>query len=268
MISINGYPIGTNCYPNNERMFEKPIISGMFQTDEFTIDFKYGTDIDISILIMTKKYLDDIFNNPKVTLRMKYVPYSRMDRYIDGYMFSLKYFCKLINDLNFHKVIVLDPHSNMTTALLDRCFEINIDQYLDKVFEQVKNIDYVFYPDKGSMDRYYKTIKTRRPSFYGDKKRDLNTGKIISYEIVEYPDIQGKDILIIDDLCAFGGTFLLASEKLKEKGANNIYLYVSHCEDSIYNGKLIKSGLVSKVFTTDSLFSDWSSSLICDVGNF
>ena len=266
MISINGCLIGDKCYPNNERILENAIISTMSPTDEFTIDFKYGTDIDISVLIMTKKYLDDMFNNPKVTLRMKYVPYSRMDRYIEGYMFSLKYFCKMINDLNFHKVIVLDPHSNVTTALLDRCFEINIDQYLDKVFDMV-NIDYVFYPDAGSHKRYYETLKTRRESFCGNKKRDLSNGKIINYELVNCPDIQGKNILIIDDLCAYGGTFQLASEKLKEKGARDIYLYVSHCENSIYQGKMIKSGLVEKVFTTDSILTDWSSNLICNVGN-
>ena len=266
MISINGYSIGDKCYPNNERILEVAHYKiNEFETIvDFEIEMKYTTDIDISLLIMCKKYLDDMFSNPKITLRMKYVPYSRMDRYIEGYMFSLKYFCKMINDLNFDKVTVLDPHSNVTTALLDRCCEINIDQYLDKVFDMV-NIDYVFYPDAGAMKRYYETLKTRRQSFYGNKKRDLYTGKIINYELVDCPDIQGKDILIIDDLCAYGGTFQLASEKLKEKGANNIYLYVSHCENSIYNGKLINSGLVSEIFTTDSILSDWSSNLICNV---
>ena len=90
MISINGYPVGNKCYPNNERILDIPDID--FSADEFTIDFKFTTDIDISILIMTKRYLDDMFSNPKVTLKMKYVPYSRMDRYIKGYMFSLKYY--------------------------------------------------------------------------------------------------------------------------------------------------------------------------------
>ena len=266
MISINGYPVGNKCYPNNERIFEMPPInSPLFQTDTFTIDFKYHTDIDISILIMCKKYIDDSFDNPKVTLIMKYVPYSRMDRKINGYMFSLKYFCKLINDLNFDTVYVLDPHSNVTTALLDRCSEIDIRQYIYNILNKV-NIDYIFYPDLGSMKRYGELPNfTFRPYFCGSKKRDLQTGKIVNYELIDCPDIQEKDILIIDDLCAYGGTFQLASEKLKEKGANNIYLYVSHCEDSIYNGKLIKSGLISKIFTTDSILNDWSSKLICNV---
>ena len=264
MISINGYPIGTNCYPNNERILEIPVMLPF--AEKFTIDFKYTTDIDISILMMAKRYIDDKFNNPEVTLIMKYVPYSSMDRNIKGYMFSLKYFCKIINDLNFYKVMVLDAHSNVTTALLDRCVEIDVNQYIYKVLNNV-HVDYIFYPDAGSMTRYSKTLKTGQSYFYGNKKRDLTNGQIISYELVDCPDIQGKDILIIDDLCAKGFTFYNAGQKLKEKGANNIYLYVSHCEDSIYKGELIKSDFVDKVFTTDSILTDWSSNLLCDISN-
>ena len=264
MISINGYPIGTNCYPNNERILEIPVMLPF--AEKFTIDFKYTTDIDISILMMAKRYIDDKFNNPEVTLIIKYVPYSRMDRNIKGYMFSLKYFCKIINDLNFYKVMVLDAHSNVTTALLDRCVELDVNQYIYKVLNNV-HVDYIFYPDAGSMTRYSKTLKTGQSYFYGNKKRDLTNGQIISYELVDCPDIQGKDILIIDDLCAKGFTFYNAGQKLKEKGANNIYLYVSHCEDSIYKGELIKSGLMDKVFTTNSILTDWSSSLFCDISN-
>ena len=55
---------------NNERILEVPTTSLAFQTDNFTIDFKYHTDIDISVLIMTKKYLDDTYNNTKITLIM------------------------------------------------------------------------------------------------------------------------------------------------------------------------------------------------------
>lgn len=263
MISINGIVIGSKCFPNNERILNTPRGAS---SKEFDIEFKYTTDIDISVLIMCKKYLDDKFNNPKVTLVMKYVPYSRMDRNIDGFMFSLKYFCKLINDLNFNKVVVLDVHSNVTTALLDRCVELDIKQYIDKVFDEV-DIDYVFYPDAGAMKRYSEILITKRPYFYGNKKRNLQTGEIINYELVDCPDIQDKNILIIDDLCAKGFTFYNASQKLKEKGADNVYLYASHCENSIYNGLLLNSGLVKTIFTTDSILTDWSSKLICNIGS-
>jgi ribose-phosphate pyrophosphokinase len=186
-----------------------------------------------------------------------------MDRNIEGYVFTLKYLCQIINSLNFDCVIILDPHSNVSSALLDRCIEINIQDYIGGVLRHLNfNVDYIFYPDAGACKRYSEIIDTGHPYFYGNKKRNLQTGEIISYELVDCPDIKDKNILIIDDLCAKGFTFYNAAQKLKEQGANEIYLYVSHCENSIYQGQLIKSHLISKIFTTDSILTDWSSSLI------
>lgn len=68
--------------------------------------------------------------------------------------------------------------------------------------------------------------------------------------------ISGNNILIIDDISSRGGTFYHSAKKLKELGANKIYLYVSHCEETILDGEVFTSGLIEKVFTTDSIFTD------------
>ena len=62
-------------------------------------------------------------------------------------------------------------------------------------------------------------------------------------------------MLIIDDICSKGGTFYHSAKKLKELGAKNIYLYISHCENTILQGDLLTSGLIERVFTTDSIFT-------------
>ncbi|MCL2863881.1 MAG: hypothetical protein FWE54_07415, partial [Methanimicrococcus sp.] len=46
-----------------------------------------------------------------------------------------------------------------------------------------------------------------------------------------------------------------SARKLKELGANKIYLYVTHCEDSILSGELINSGLLEKIYTTKSIYT-------------
>lgn len=72
--------------------------------------------------------------------------------------------------------------------------------------------------------------------------------------------IKDRDVLIIDDICSKGGTFYHSAKKLKELGANKIYLYVSHCENTIYSGELLKdNGLIEKIFTTDSILTDFTS---------
>jgi len=262
MISINGHVIGSDCYPNNERILKAPDLGR--HVSHFLIDFKYETDIDISVLLMCKRHLDEVYDYPEVTLYMKYVPYSRMDREIRGYMFSLRHFCTTINKLHFDKVIILDPHSESTSHLLRRCIEMPIKPHIDRILARVP-ISHIFYPDAGALVRYSSLLPESIPTFYGEKKRDPQTGKILHYSIPKCPDIDGKSILIIDDLCAKGTTFHLASQILKERGASNIYLYVSHCEDSVYTGKLLKSGLISKIFTTDSILSDWSNPLLVNI---
>ena len=66
---------------------------------------------------------------------------------------------------------------------------------------------------------------------------------------------KGKKILIVDDICSRGGTFYHSAKKMKELGAEEVYLYVTHCENTILEGDLLTSGLIEKVFTTNSIFT-------------
>ena len=38
-------------------------------------------------------------------------------------------------------------------------------------------------------------------------------------------------------------------------GAGDIYLYITHCENTILNGDILDSGLIEKVYTTESIFT-------------
>ena len=91
---------------------------------------------------------------------------------------------------------------------------------------------------------------------FGLKRRDWETGKIEGLDVIGDAEmIVGKTILIVDDICSRGGTFYHSAKKLKELGADKIYLFVTHCENTILTGDLLSSGLVEKVFTTNSIFS-------------
>jgi ribose-phosphate pyrophosphokinase len=95
------------------------------------------------------------------------------------------------------------------------------------------------------------------PYAFGIKKRDWSTGKIEGLEISGLAEcIENKNILIVDDICSRGGTFYHSAKKLKELGANKIYLYISHCENTILEGEVLTSGLIEKVYTTNSIFTE------------
>lgn len=59
----------------------------------------------------------------------------------------------------------------------------------------------------------------------------------------------------MDDLCSKGGTFMLTASKLKEIGATEIYLVVTHCENTVFQGELLTSDLITGIYTTNSILS-------------
>lgn len=91
------------------------------------------------------------------------------------------------------------------------------------------------------------------PIVFGIKKRDWKTGKILGLDVISDTDLTDKRILIVDDICSRGGTFKFSSIKLKELGAKDVALYVTHCEDTIKDGELLTSDLISKIYTTNSI---------------
>lgn len=212
-------------------------------------------------LIVLNYLVNEIRNNgiERLFLNMPYVPNARMDRCENMEdVFTLKYFSNIINSLGFERVYTLDVHSDVTKALINNIVNESPASYIQFVMGQIvpftdKELT-IFYPDAGAMKRYSKMIKA--PCAFGNKARDWETGKIQDLEVIgDQKLIKDHDILIIDDICSRGGTFYYAAQKLKELGAKDIYLWVSHCENTILDGELINSGLLKKIYTTDSIYT-------------
>ena len=82
-----------------------------------------------------------------------------------------------------------------------------------------------------------------------------NRGKILESKLIGAEDIElrNKKVLIIDDICVYGNTFKFASIALKEKEVKDVYLWVTHCENAVFDGPLLSEHYVSKIFTTNSI---------------
>jgi ribose-phosphate pyrophosphokinase len=63
---------------------------------------------------------------------------------------------------------------------------------------------------------------------YASKKRDISTGRIIETTLPEDVDFTGAKVLIPDDIGDGMYTFIKLAEKLKERGAAQVDLYVTH----------------------------------------
>jgi ribose-phosphate pyrophosphokinase len=150
-----------------------------------------------------------------------------------------------------------EAHSNVSLALLDRLENTNYSVNLaKKCMEDInfnKETDYIVFPDDGSKKRYSHEFEGCK-ILTCEKHRDFLTGKITSLKINEViADLDFKAI-IVDDLCSFGGTFMMASNTLKELGAEEIYLCVTHSVDGLFLGNIFKTSYIDKVYTTNSIF--------------
>jgi ribose-phosphate pyrophosphokinase len=93
------------------------------------------------------------------------------------------------------------------------------------------------------------------PYAFGMKKRDWATGKILGLDLVNGDLVKDRDVLIIDDICSRGGTFLHSARALKEAGAKDVYLYITHAEDTMVEGEMYNDpDLVKHIYTTNSIF--------------
>lgn len=239
----------------------------------YYIDWLYDSEDELlQLYYIVNHIFEDKFNCP-IHLFMPYIPNARFDRTKDlNEIFTLKYFASFINSLEFEEVSVFDPHSHVAEALIDR---IAINKPLLYIIKTVKKIAptinkiispsnlLFFFPDEGSVKRYDNVVKafSDSPYAFGIKDRDWKTGEIKGLSVNgQVDEIKGRDVLIIDDICSKGGTFYYSAKKLKELGANKIYLYVSHCENTVYEGELLKNnGLIEKIYTTDSILTNIES---------
>lgn len=227
-------------------------------TDDSSLEivWTYRGVCDLTLLIYITENLKENYGN-NVNLYMPYLPNARMDRVKQKTeVFTLKYFCKVINFLGFNRVTVLDAHSSVSVALLDRCENLSPEKYINSAVELSgadRENDYIFFPDEGSCKRYSGMFRDFQHIGFGIKKRNWIDGKILGLDVFgESP--ANRNVLIVDDICSFGGTVYYSAKKLRELGCGKIYVYFTHCEDSIKKGKLLTGDLIEHIYTTNSLF--------------
>lgn len=244
MIKLGSQVVGQSHFGDNALHLILP------NPDGWTTTWLYENDAELFSLICLRRHFDGI----DMKLHMPYCPHARMDRVKNPEdVFTLKYFCEVINSLGFTEVIIDDPHSNVCVALLNNVRVRTPEENVKKVINMIGDDSLVmFYPDKGAMQRYDGMLDL--PFAYGDKKRNWETGRIESLEIVGAENVVDNAVLIVDDICSYGGTLARAAKALKEAGAAAVYLYVTHCEENIFKGAIFEENNIDRVFTTESIY--------------
>ena len=186
----------------------------------------------------------------RLGLFIPYFPGARQDRASPGTALTVKVYADIVNAMNLDKVVVVDPHSDVTRAVL-HCEAVSAAEIL-----KLHNAQYdaLISPDAGAEKKAFDIAQTLgiKHVIFARKHRDVATGKLSGFSI-DTSNWPPNKCLLVDDICDGGGTFVgLASHCIKQH-AHLWYadLYVTHGIFSAGLDHLHKH--FGKIITTNSL---------------
>jgi ribose-phosphate pyrophosphokinase len=228
-----GYPIEYNVFTFSGGELQVKINNKTsWGTDKLTIRAHITQTSQIMELALVTDALRRTFTVYDINLILPYVPYARQDRVCDeGEALSIKVFCDLINSLKFDKVTVYDVHSDVTLALLNNVEHRTVVDIFRRRFgtAEMQNTILVS-PDAGAEKKVFKLAQDYGLDvFKASKHRDVKTGAITGTTVSVNPENIGKkDLLIVDDICDGGKTFIELHKILRPLTTGKISLYVTH----------------------------------------
>lgn len=160
-----------------------------------------------------------------------YLMSMRCDRLFDiNRPFSLKLVADIINGIGALQVGIVEPHSNVSLLKIKNSVGVMATMeffYREIVKPNENNLDIVaVLPDNGARSRYQ---PSSLPFIVCGKERDPETGKLLSFTVdAGETDCKDKDLVVLDDLCDGGGTFVGLAPKLRELEPKSLSLLVTH----------------------------------------
>lgn len=263
MLYLNDNEVKFIILPNQEKRLDLPL-EFINNLHENIVLWTYETDASIFELLLFDEVMTKLKHRYKLVIG--YMPYSRMDRVHEANTaFSLKVIVQLLSEQTsaLEEVFVLDPHSPETLTKFKE-FGMKVQEIDYSLADEVMgfanvNLDetWIVFPDKGAANRYgyYKYPNV----IICEKIRNFATGVIESVKVeigsnTFITEEINPNLIVIDDLCSYGGTFvkvLEAIEKHPDINFDEAWLIVTHAEKAMEEGKVLEK--YDKVFCTDSI---------------
>jgi len=187
-------------------------------------------------------------------------------RFNKGESSGLKLICKFLNGLETNFKIFHPHNGEVVEALMDSVEIIDNSKFIKEVLSTLYTADnlenynsmILMSTDAGGFKPLMKLtdkLDWLGETYSASKSRQYEEGKSKLIQIVDRKDFDGKDILLVDDICVYGGTFVGLAKMLKERNCGKLYLAVSHLTVEKPNPELFS--LFDKVFTTNSKYDEY-----------
>ena len=247
----------------------KPL--GMIERKRFSdgeIWVKYGENIrglDVFIIQSTNPPADNLIellimidaarraSAKTITAVIPYFGYARQDRKDQPRVaITAKLMANLLTVAGTDRVITMDLHAPQIQGYFDIPFDhlYGSSVFRERIEHHKKNL-VVVSPDVGGIKiaRAYAKMLDCALVVIDKRRPKQNLAEVMNI----IGEVDGKDILIVDDLIDTGGTIVGAVEALKQKGAKEIYAAITH---SVLSGNAlerIRNTQITKIYVSDTV---------------
>ena len=191
----------------------------------------------------------------RITAVIPYFGYARQDRKAEPRVpITSKLVANLLTVAGCNRVMAMDLHA----AQIQGFFDIPVDHlYATPVFlETLKDIkdisNYVVVsPDTGGVERSRFFARQIGASMAILDKRRAKKNEAEVLHLIG--NVEGKNVIMIDDMIDTAGTIVQAAAMLKKKGAKTISVYSTHGVLSGPAPERIKNSVIDKLYLTDTI---------------
>ncbi len=190
----------------------------------------------------------------RVTAVIPYFGYARQDRKDKPRVaISAKVMANLITTSGVDRVLTMDLHSSQIQGFFDIPVDhlyaapVLVTHYLER---KIPNL-VVVSPDIGSvkMARAYAKRLDVDLAIIDKRRPEPNVAEV--YDVIG--NVDGKNVLIVDDMIDTAGTLVTGLNKLKEEGAGEIYGAITHAVLSGSAAERLEKSPIKELVVTDSV---------------
>ena len=253
---------------NNIKNINYPDGSSYVEVESFPpqIEFRINSYEDLWTLTQIKDVYD--YNGKPLSVTIPCLLDAQADRRFErNQSHNLKLILYQLARLSFENITIFHPHnSEVVESILNRVNILDNGYFIEQVINRIGLMNQVvegvradisntvlMSTDAGGFKPLMKLadkIQWKGETFSASKSRKYEDGKSKLIQQIDRQDFEGKDILIVDDICVNGGTFIGLAKMLKERNVGKLYLAVSHLTIPNPNPELIN--LYDTIFTTNS----------------
>ena len=190
-----------------------------------------------------------------ITAVIPYFGYARQDRKVVP---RTSISAKLVSNLNTQagadRVVTVDLHAGQIQGF----FDIPVDNlfttplFARHIKKKIKSKNIICVaPDVGGVERSRALGRILNVGLAIVDKRRPKPGQSQVMNVIG--DVKGKTCIIVDDIIDSGGTIVNAAKALKQRGAKDVYVYISHGVLSGDAVKSIKNSQIKKLVITDTI---------------